>query len=79
VVAAAKALAAALTTAQQTTIQLDYTLANVQQWSNLPTSFIPRDVVMLGDMSTAAAGAAISARLGDGLARRGGADGDAVT
>jgi hypothetical protein len=60
VVAAANALAALLTTDQQTTIQYDETLANSQQWSNLPTSFIPRNGVMLGDMSTDAQTAAVA-------------------
>lgn len=60
VVAAANALAAKLTSAQQTTIQLDYELANVQQWSNLPTSFIPRNGVMIGDMSSDAQAAAVA-------------------
>jgi hypothetical protein len=60
VVTAANALAATLTSAQQSTIQLGYELANVQQWSNLPTSFIPRNGVMIGDMSSDAQTAAVA-------------------
>ena len=60
VVAAAQALVAALTTDQQTTIQLTASLASDEQWSNLPTSFIPRNGVMIGDMSAEAAAAAVA-------------------
>lgn len=60
VVAAAQALSAKLTSAQQTTIQLDNTLANVEQWSNLPTPAIPRNGVMVGDMDADAQAAAIA-------------------
>lgn len=60
VATAATALLAKLTTAQQTTIQLSYELASAQQWSNLPTSFIPRNGVMIGDMSSDAQAAAVA-------------------
>jgi hypothetical protein len=60
VVTAAQTLYAALTAGQQTTIQLTATLANDEQWSNLPTTFIPRNGVMIGDMSEGAAAAAVA-------------------
>ncbi len=60
VVAAANALYAKLTTAQQAVIQLDYSLANAEQWSNLPTTAIPRNGVMIGDMSADAQTAAVA-------------------
>jgi hypothetical protein len=60
VVAAANTLLAKLTSAQQATIQLSATLANAQQWSNLPTTFIPRNGVKIGDMSSDAAAAAVA-------------------
>jgi hypothetical protein len=60
VVAAANTLNTLLTSSQQTTIQLAGTLANSEQWSNLPTNFIPRNGVMIGDMSTDAQAAAIT-------------------
>jgi hypothetical protein len=60
VVAAANALVAKLSANQQTTIQLDGTLANAEQWSNLPTSMIPRNGVKLADMSADAQAAAVA-------------------
>jgi hypothetical protein len=60
VAAAATTLFSKLTAAQQTTIQLTATLATVQQWSNLPTTFIPRNGVMIGDMSADAQAAALA-------------------
>lgn len=60
VVTAVNALTAALTDTQKTTIQYDVTLANAQQWSNLPTTFVKRNGVRIGDMSTAAQDAAIA-------------------
>ena len=60
VLAAAQALAAKLTTTQQSTIQLSATLDNSEQWSNLPTNFIPRNGVMIGDMSADAQAAAVA-------------------
>jgi hypothetical protein len=60
IVDAANALKAALTTAQQTTIQLDSTLANARLWSNLPTTFVPRNGVQLLDMTAAAQTAAVA-------------------
>lgn len=60
VVAAAEALTAALTVAQETAIQYDATLLNAQQWSNLPTTAIPRNGVMLGDLSASALEAALA-------------------
>lgn len=60
VVAAANTLYGDLTTAQQTTISYDATLANAQQWSNLPTTAITRNGVMIGDMSTTAQADAVA-------------------
>src|SRR5882757_1852900 len=51
VVTAANALLAALTPAQQTAVRYDKTLANAEQWSNLPTTFVKRNGVKIGDMS----------------------------
>lgn len=58
VVQAANALLAKLTTEQQSAIQYDVALANARQWSNLPTTFVPRNGVMIGDMSADAQSAA---------------------
>jgi Protein of unknown function (DUF3500) len=60
VVAAATELVSKLTADQQSTIQLDATIDNVEQWSNLPTSAIARNGVMLGDMSADAQTAAVA-------------------
>lgn len=60
VVAAANALVAALTTEQQTAIRYDKTLANAAQWSNFPTTFVARNGVRIGDMSTEAQRAAVA-------------------
>lgn len=60
VVAAANALSALLTTDQKTTIQLDYSLENAEQWSNLPTTAIPRNGLMMGDMAADAQAAAVA-------------------
>ncbi len=60
VVTAANALYALLTSAEQTTIQLTWSLDNLEQWSNLPTTAIPRNGIMIGDMSTDAQAAAVA-------------------
>jgi hypothetical protein len=60
VVAAATTLAAALTTAQRGAIQYEKTLANAQQWSNFPTTFVKRNGVRLADMSAEARAAAVA-------------------
>jgi hypothetical protein len=60
VVDAANALFDKLTAAQKTTIQLAATLANAQQWSNLPTTFVRRNGVALIDMSADAQTAAVA-------------------
>lgn len=60
VVAAANALAAALTADQKTAIQYQKTLANAQQWSNFPTTFVKRNGVKLADMSADAKAAAVA-------------------
>lgn len=60
VVAAANALSAALTAEQKTAIQYEKTLANAQQWSNFPTTFVKRNGVRLADMSAEARAAAVS-------------------
>ena len=60
VVDAANALNALLTSDQKTAIALDATLAHAQQWSNLPTTAIPRNGVMIGDMSADAQAAALA-------------------
>lgn len=60
VVAAANALSTALTADQKTTIQYEKTLANAQQWSNLPTTMVKRNGVKLADMSAEAKAAAVA-------------------
>lgn len=60
VVAAANALSAALTAEQRTAIQYEKTLANAQQWSNFPTTFVKRNGVRLADMSVEARAAAVA-------------------
>jgi hypothetical protein len=60
-------LKAELCTAQQTTVQLDYTAANAKTWSNLPVTFVKRLGMRLGDMNAkqlAAANALIKAVTG---------------
>lgn len=54
VVTAAKALLAALTDDQKKAIQYDKKLTAAEQWSNLPTTFVARNGVKIGDMSGAA-------------------------
>jgi hypothetical protein len=57
-----------LTATQKTTIQLAATLANAQQWSNLPTTFVRRNGVALIDMSAdaqTAANALVAAAAGN--------------
>ncbi|MEW5852789.1 MAG: DUF3500 domain-containing protein [Myxococcota bacterium] len=58
VVGAANALLAALTEEQRTAIQYETTLANAQQWSNFPITFVQRNGVRIGDMSAEAQTAA---------------------
>ncbi|MBL9109056.1 MAG: DUF3500 domain-containing protein [Myxococcales bacterium] len=60
VVAAANALSATLTAEQKTAIQYEKTLANAQQWSNFPTTFVKRNGVRLADMSVEARAAAVA-------------------
>ena len=60
VLAAANALAAALTAEQKTAIQYEKTLVNAQQWSNFPTTFVKRNGVKLADMSSEAKAAAVA-------------------
>lgn len=60
VVAAANALVAVLTAEQKTTVQYEKTLANAQQWSNLPTTMVKRNGVKLADMSAEAKAAAVA-------------------
>jgi hypothetical protein len=60
VVDAANALLDKLTATQKATIQLAATLANAQQWSNLPTTFVRRNGVALIDMSADAQTAAVA-------------------
>jgi hypothetical protein len=44
-------LKAELCTAQQSTLQLDYTATNAKTWSNLPVTFVKRLGVRFGDMN----------------------------
>lgn len=60
VVAATNAFVTSLTSAQQTTVKYDKTLANAQKWSNFPTTFVARNGVKLSDMSSEAQAAAIA-------------------
>jgi hypothetical protein len=60
VVTAVNAFIETLTAEQKTSIQYDLTLANAQQWSNLPTTMVARNGVRIGDMSMTAQNAAIA-------------------
>lgn len=60
VVAAANTFLAALTSEQQTATKYDRTLANAQQWSNFPTTFVQRNGVKLADLSSEAQSAAVA-------------------
>lgn len=57
---AADAFLAALTAPQQSAAKYDKTLANAQQWSNFPTTFVQRNGVKLSDMSADAQAAAVA-------------------
>ena len=60
VVAAANTLLDALTAEQKTAIMYEATLANAEQWSNFPTTFVQRNGVTIGDMSEDAQAAAVA-------------------
>jgi hypothetical protein len=60
VVKAAEALLDALTSEQKTKIKYDKTLTNAAQWSNLPTTFVQRNGVRIGDMSSSARDKAVA-------------------
>lgn len=60
VVAAANALVATLTSAQQTAIKYDKTLANAEQWSNFPAGVVKRNGVRIGDLSSTAQDAVVA-------------------
>ena len=53
VVAAAQAFLATLSTSQQSTVQLSYSLATARHWSNLPAAMVSRNGVSWGALSTA--------------------------
>lgn len=52
VVCLAKAFEATLTSSQISTLQLDYTLANVEHWSNLPLGIIGRNGLQFSTLSS---------------------------
>ena len=65
---AAMAFYSTLSSAQQTTVQLPWSLATARQWSNLPASFVARNGVKLGNLSVAQLAAAtmlVKTALGD--------------
>ncbi len=51
VICLANAFKATLSTSQVATLQISYSLANAQVWSNLPASFVPRLGIKLGDLT----------------------------
>ena len=53
VTSAAQAFYATLSTSQQSTVQLTYSLDTARRWSNLPASFVARNGVSWGSLSTA--------------------------
>ena len=52
IVCLANAFYATLSTSQQSSVVLSYTLANAEVWSNLPTSMISRNGLKFGDLSS---------------------------
>lgn len=58
VVAAANAFAATLSSSQQATLNVAYTLNNARQWSNLPAALVKRNGVAFADMTAAQQAAA---------------------
>ncbi len=55
----AEAFEATLTTAQISTLQLSYTLANVERWSNLPINLVPRNGLAFGSLTSVQLAAAL--------------------
>jgi len=53
VTSAAQAFYATLSTSQQSSVQLTYSLDTARRWSNLPASFVARNGVSWGSLSTA--------------------------
>ena len=56
----ANAFLATLSSAQVTTLQHSYTLANVEHWSNLPISLVARNGLRFGDLSSTQLAAALA-------------------
>src|SRR5205823_219371 len=57
-----------LSSSQQSTVQLAFSVDSARRWSNLPAAMVSRNGLKLGSLSTAqqsAAGAMIKAALGD--------------
>ncbi len=55
----ADAFEATLTSTQLSTLQLSYTLANVERWSNLPISLVPRNGLAFGSLTSVQLAAAL--------------------
>ena len=55
----AMAFEATLTASQLSTLQLSYTLANVERWSNLPISLVPRNGLAFGSLTSVQLAAAL--------------------
>lgn len=60
IVCLAQAFYATLSTTQQSSVVLSYTLANAEVWSNLPTIMISRNGLKFGDLSSAQLTAALA-------------------
>ena len=60
VVCLSEAFYATLSTTQQSSVVLSYTLANAEVWSNLPTSMISRNGLKFGDLSSTQLTAALA-------------------
>ena len=60
IVCLSEAFYATLSTTQQSSVVLSYTLANAEVWSNLPTSMISRNGLKFGDLSSTQLTAALA-------------------
>lgn len=60
IVCLSEAFYATLSTSQQSSVVLSYTLANAEVWSNLPTSMISRNGLKFGDLSSTQLAAALA-------------------
>lgn len=60
IVCLATAFQSTLSSTQLTSLQYNYTLANVQRWSNLPISIVARNGLRFGDLTSAQQSAALA-------------------